>query len=615
MKTGRNLSILLLVFFLLCGIMSAADKMIFQVEGEYLAYSYDHNWIYGEHSRFVFGSYQASCLHLKIDVTSRLFLAYGDVTLRKNDEVIAGDELVFDPVTNRGILTRYGDTITEQKIGDEGTDPLTADVSSLESWDLTEIRRSLLYFSGQSLDISEDLDVYGYNIAIHVEGMESVGFKKLKLSGVMKKRRTGFSFDRVWYTRSEGIISRASFFYNKEKKVNSLTRLHYEERSVLKDYEGPQRQVDVMTSTTVMLKEDFQLGLAGNYNSSNLWNVNLRANKNWKQKVNLEATITHNKPINLTGETWVGLRSQINGGKWGTFSILGKYEFQDQVLANFSYGNTFFKQKLSLMLSSSYSQIKLGQSSDYSKILTANVNMSYNTKVFNLATNYLLNYDLFGHQLLSQPQLRLGLNPFPLYAELLTLNVYNLFILNRVRMDDIIHHAFSNNTVFSLSTMPVNLLDSFKMNFSLQAEQFLEREGRNFTSGGFIINAQQRIAKGIFLEGFYNVQSRRKTQGWLIEGTTSQDLSLVFRLKPSENLAGWTSLSYDPKNNQLRQSFTDISFRMFKNWEFHGLLNYDFLLKKISNIDLYLIRHAGRFQLRFIWRSLARQFLVELVPQ
>jgi len=283
-------------------------------------------------------------------------------------------------------------------------------------------------------------------------------------------------------------------------------------------------------------------------------------------------------------------------------------------LTGFSYTNTFFN-KINLLLSSSYSQIRIGESQDYSKIFTGGVSLSYNTRIFNLATDYYLNYDLFGNQLLSQPQLRLGLNPFSFYGGLLTANIYNIFIYNRLKAEDLRQYSYSNNTVFNLSTRPIYIQKSLNLNFNVALEQFLEKEGRNFTSGGFIIRAEKRVFKGVSLEGFYTVQSRRKTKGWLIEGTTSQDLSAVLNVNPSEKLNGWLSFSYDPKNSQWRQSFADVSVGLIKNWKFHSLINYDFLLKKIGNVDLYLIRDAGRFQLRFIWRSLSKQFLVELVPR
>ncbi|MFQ5722736.1 MAG: hypothetical protein ACE5GI_09625, partial [Candidatus Aminicenantales bacterium] len=129
------------------------------------------------------------------------------------------------------------------------------------------------------------------------------------------------------------------------------------------------------------------------------------------------------------------------------------------------------------------------------------------------------------------------------------------------------------------------------------------------------IRARKEFLKGVYLECMYSAQTRRKTQGWLIEGTTSQDLSALLRVNPLQSLDAWVSISYDPKNNQWRQSFTDISIGIVRNWRFHSLINYDFLLKKVNNIDLYLIREAGRFQLRFIWRSLSKQFLLELIPR
>jgi hypothetical protein len=57
-----------------------------------------------------------------------------------------------------------------------------------------------------------------------------------------------------------------------------------------------------------------------------------------------------------------------------------------------------------------------------------------------------------------------------------------------------------------------------------------------------------------------------------------------------------------------------VTVGLIKNWNFQSLLNYDFYRKTIANVDLYLIRHAGRFDLRFIWRSISKQFLIELIP-
>jgi hypothetical protein len=210
--------------------------------------------------------------------------------------------------------------------------------------------------------------------------------------------------------------------------------------------------------------------------------------------------------------------------------------------------------------------------------------------------------------------MRLGLNQFSFYSGLLTATIYNIFIHNTLRGDRFNAQSYSNNTAFNLSTRPLSLRPNFQFDLSLAVEQFLEKEGRNFTSGGIILNARQQFGSGISLEEFYSLQSRRKTKDWLIEGTTSQDLSAVLKVNPWPNLRGWLSLCYDPKNGEWRQSFADMSIGIIRNWKIQSLLNYDFFLKRVNNIEFYLIREAGRFELRFIWRSISKQFLVELIP-
>lgn len=579
-----------------------------------MAYSYDLNQIYGENVEFQFSSYTVSCQSIKIDLTKKIFYSFGNVVLRSTDETLSGDEFLFDPKEKIGSLISYKEKIEVKDIGNVGQKIFLDQSQIPEDIDLLKIEKSFIYFTGQIFQITTDFDVYGYSVTLYIEGLEFVSFKKFKLSGGINQRRNGVSLEKIWYTKSQGLIGRLSYFYQKEKKVNTLTQLNYEEHSVLRNYQGLKRQADVMSSTTINFKKNLNLGLAANYNSSSLWNTNLWLNKNWGQKISTRADFSYNKPLNFEGEAWFGLQSSINTEKFGNISFSGKYEIQNQILSYFSYGNAFLK-RIHFRLSSSYSQVKIGASGDYSKILTGAMDVSYNSRLFNLSTDYFLNYDLFSSQILSQPQLRFGLNPFQFYGGLLSASISNIFIYNNLTTSDIRQNSFSNNLFINISTQPISIQKSLSLDFNLGLEQFIEKEGRNFTSGGLIIHADKNIAKGISLLGFYSFQSRRKTKSWLIEGTTSQDLSAVFKVNPSEKLNSWISFSFDPKNNQWRQSFADLSFELIKNWKLHSLLNYDFIFKKINNIDLYLIREAGRFQLRFIWRSLSKQILVELVPR
>ncbi|HEB35185.1 hypothetical protein LCGC14_0645970 [marine sediment metagenome] len=614
MSKQKKIPLILIFFFVLSPFLLASEKILINLEGNYLAYSYDYRQIYGENVKFEFSLYEVSCQYIKIDVASRTFYAYGNIVLKKENEIISGDEFLFDPKKNIGKLISYKEGVEIKKIGDEGSEIALSKNNILDELSLSKIKKSFIYFTGKLFQINKNFEIYGFNVGLYLEGIESIGFKKFKLSGGFHQRRNGISLNRIWYTRSQGIIGRLSYLYEKEKKINTITQLNYEEHSVLKDYSGLKRQIDVMSSTTINFNENLNLGLTGNYNSGGLWNTRLWLNKKWSNKVNTQVDVLYNKPINLQGEAWVGFQSNINANKFGNISFVGKYGIQNQVLSNISYRNTFLK-KINFLLSSSYSKVKIGRNGDYSKIFSGGINLSYSSRIFNLSTDYYLNYDLFGDQLLSQPQLRLGLNPFNFFGGLLSASIYNIFIYNNLNKGEIHEDNYSNNTVFNLSTKPIFVQKSFSLNFNIALEQFVEKEGRNFTSGGFIVNANKGLIKGVSVGGLYNIQSRRKTKSWLIEGTTSQNLSAVLKVNPSKRLNGWVSFSFDPKNSTWRQSFVDVSIELFRNWKFHSLLNYDFILKKINNVDLYIIREAGQFQLRFVWRSLSKQFMVELVPR
>jgi hypothetical protein len=593
------------------------ENILIEFKGSYLAYSYDFNQIYGEGVSFQILSFDVTCDHLKADIGARVFYAYGSVVLTKEGERFEGDEFFFSPEERKGTLINYSEKVgvikfrPEEEKEEEET-ALPSDV--LETITLSKIQSSLFYFTCEMAQITEVYEVLGERVVLHLEGLESVGFKKFKLSSGLKQRGSGFSLDKIWFTKSQGIIARGSYLFRTPDRISSLTQLNYEERSVLKDYSGPDRQIDILNSTSVVFDNKTNASFTGNYNSSNLWNASFVLNRRWSETVTINFDVSYNKPINFKGETWFGFTSIVSGGHLGDLSLAGRYEVQDQVLGSLAYGNTFL-ERFTLFLNFTYSKIKIVGSDSFSEILTGGASLSYDSRIFNLSTDYYLNHDLFGSQLLSQPQLRVGINPFSFYGGILLASFKNIFIYSDITAGAEHQDTYSNNMIFSLSTQPMYVAPRFSLNMSVAIEQFLEKEDRNFTSGGFIGNAAVEVAKGFFLEGLYNFQSRRRSRDWLIEGTTSQDLSAVFRANPSDKLNSWISISYDPKNKRWTQSFADISFEVIRKWEFHTLINYDFILNKLNNIDLFLVRNAGRVQLRFMWRSLSKQFSVELIPR
>lgn len=613
----RFLTAFSLLFFgmmFFCGIICADNnEPLLKIQGSYLAYSYDHNWIYGEDVTLFFSGSEVTSRFIKIDLTAQIFYAYGSVRIHEDERELEGEEFYFDPRTNKGILVRFSDKIEVIGVNDTADSSDLSRRNDLSEISLYRIKDSFLYFTCPVIEIRDNFDVFGYEVTLYLEGMPSLGFKRFKLSEGFKQRSSGFSLDSVWYSKSQGITARGSFLYEKDNKVNSLSQLRYEERSVLKHYIGADRQADFMTSTTLNPIERLNLGLTGNFNTSGLWNTNFWLNRVWNDSINTTLDLSYNKPINLKGETWIGLQSNINAGRYGSFFLAGRYEFQDQALGNFSYGNTFFNS-VNFLFNSTYSRLKIGNS-EFSEIVSGGISLSYSPRIFNISSDYYLNYDLFGNQLLTQPQLQIGLTPVSLYGGLLSAAVNNIFIYNHLKRDEESSDTFSNNTMFNLALAPIYFQKNFHLNLSASVEQFLEKQGRNFTTGGIILNVSKELFKGFFLEGYYNLHSRRRTRGWLLEGTTSQDLSATVRADYKDRFTSWMSFSYDPKDKKWRQAFADLAVGIVKNWKFHSQLNYDFIMKKLNNIDLYLIREAGRVQLRFIYRSLSRQFLVELSPR
>ena len=313
------------------------------------------------------------------------------------------------------------------------------------------------------------------------------------------------------------------------------------------------------------------------------------------------------------GESWLGLQSSLDFDGWGKLAFQGKYETRNQVLANMAYTNTVLR-KINVQIVSDYSKMSVRGGGTASEIFTGNFSLSYNANLFNIGGDYFLNRDLFGRQRLSRPQMRIGLNPVTFYGGILTATLQNVFVMNSVDSDQFRSRTYSDNVALNLSTRPILFRPDLSLQINLAAEQFLEKEGRNFTSGGLILRGNKSFGSAIVLEAFYSYQSRRKTGGGLIEGTSSQDFSGVLRMDLSDRLKGWISASYDPKSGEWKQSFADLTIGLVRNWRFQSLLTYDFFRKKISNVDLYLIRRAGRLDLRFIWRSISKQVLVELIP-
>jgi len=608
--------VLLRLFFSLTLLSTAvfAEKPLLSLKGSYFAYSYDLNQLYGENVEFEFLGYRVSGRYMIINIVSKSFCVYGQVVLAGDMERTAGDEFWFFPEESTGVLLTYDASILAKSFGKAGETTPSALVRDIHDVSLPKIQKSMFYLTAKAIEITNSFEVYGYQVRLFVEGIESVGFRKINLTSGLSRRFAGITVDKIWFNRTQGLITSLSHSYDKENRFNTHSRVYYEEHTLLKNYAGLKRQLDIMTTLSTNFENNLNLAVNGNYNSSNLWNMNTILSKKWNERSSTRIDLTYNKPVQYKGEAWLGLQTSYAMKKMGEIAVGLRYGSGDQLLGSISYSNTFLK-RVNVLMTSSYSKLSIVGSRESAKIWSSNISASFTSRIFNLSTDYFLNRDLLGHQKLSQPRLTLSFNQIDFYEGLMTFRLMNISIMNESLSSGSRQRSFSNNLTFNLGVKPVFIQKTMNLKFGFSLEQFLEMSKRNFTSGGVIVNAVKEFGKEVTLEGFYSVQSRRKTQGWFIEGTTSQDLSLVFRVSKTTGLSGWMSLSYDPKRNEWRTSFAELSLRFSQAWRFHTLACYDFLFKRINNVDVFLVREAGRFQLRFVWRSLSKQFVIELTPK
>lgn len=634
MKTGRiRLAAAFLAAVLLCpgaGALSADtvrpdrteedERLLLRVKGEYLGYSFDLNRIIGEAVAFRFLGYDASCRTLKADIASRTFFALGDVTLLKDTDALRFDALLFEPGASAAVGFRYGQKM--ELLGFPGAEALSEEdarkardrAAALDGLTVSAIQRSLISATAGEVEITRSFEVIGRDVVMYVEGFESVGFARFKLSLGEKQRTGGFSLDKVWFNRNQGLFANLGYLYEKENIIRSLTQARYEEHSLLKSSTGLPRQIDIQTETKWTAAERLDFGLAADYNSAGLWNARLSGERTLPdERGRVVFDLAFNQPLGRPFEAWLGIQSSLRFPKAGSLNLSGRTEMHGQRLAAVDYSLPL-GQRFLFALNSRYSRLRLGLAGGRSDIFTGNFSLSYGAERVTAAAEYYLNRDLVGDQRLSQPTLRVGLRPFKLYGGLLEASVRNTFMANDLRSGPETSRTFSNNTAFNLAVQPIQIRPRLRFQISATVEQFLEKEGRNFTSGGGIFRTVWDIAPAVTLEGFYSLQSRRRTRGWLIEGTTSQDFSAMLRIDPDERLNGWVMVSYDPKSGDWKQGYADLAVGLIRNWEFQTLLYYDFYRNRIGNVDLSLVRHAGRFDLRFIWRSLSRQILIELIP-
>jgi len=443
------------------GPLAAADPPLLRLRGSYLAYSHDHGHILGHDVRFEWRGWTATAGEIRIDVPARRGAALGTVVLVKGEERREADEFLFDLGAEAGVLVRYGDEMEALPFpASRPADGAAADArarrAGLEGVSWAKLRASLLFATARTIDVLPSFEVYGDDILMHVEGLESVGFKRLKLSFGDKAERSGPSLDRIWYSPSQGLFGDMSLKLGREGKLRSRTQVHYEEHTLLSSYAGLPRQLDLQTSNVWNAAGGLDLGLDGVYSSTGLGNAKLFALvKSKDQRRSAAFDLSYNKPLQSAGETWLGVQAGLNSDGWGRLNFNGRQELHDQTLASLAYAKEFGR-RLRLGLDARYSHLRVGgRGASASRLLTGRLSLSYEADGYEASAEYHLNDDLLGGRRLSQPQLRLALKPLRFYGGLLTASFSNSLVFQSLDDGGQVGRSYNDNAVFTLAAAAI----------------------------------------------------------------------------------------------------------------------------------------------------------------
>jgi hypothetical protein len=596
-------------------------KELLEIKGDYLLYSYDFNYVYGQ------GNIQIKCKEwtiqaetVEIDMAGRAALAGRNCRVEAGKQKYKADTLEIDLET----LSLKGSTFRErilswalpgQKNAAAGENAV---VKKITPKDHEALKKSLVYFLNQRIVITRSYRVYGYQTTVFIEGIQSLAFKKFKLDqGADETNIEGAGIDKIWYYPTEGLVVSSRLNLGKTvkngaaKTVNTLDFKY----DILNNIEiGSRVKIYFNSLNSIDLSKKNDLNLNVNFLTDNMFNAVLAFKTQWTPRLNSEWVADYSRTEAKREEFWLRLRSSLNHRVLGNVALNLSYEKEKQYLAEVSLQNQALKN-VNISLQHTRSRLLYNQDS-FNRLISSAFSLAYTHRLFNMAADYSFHKDLLQNQSQGNPRFMLNVSPFRLYHDLLQVNLVSSFMVNRLNWAGKLDSRSRANLGLNLQSERIQLGRGPTFTLALAAEQLLDQERANdFTSLGCVFRCSQSIAGFADLDFLYNYHTRRQTEKWFIRGSTSQDWSAVLRLKQGQNrVKGWVSFSYDTKIGNFTSGYLDCAVTLIKNWEFQTQMNYDFIFKNF-NYDFYLIRRAGRIMVRASYRSLSRQFLLEVLPQ
>jgi len=616
-----------LLFFFIPILLQAKLNVIMEIEGDYLAYSHDLNYLYGEGNLNIrFYQLKFSGDRIMIDFNSNTLRIFGEIKLESIDsspddssKQYSGDQFTLDLKAKKGELVSYQEEMEKSYLDSELNEVESFSLSSgpLKEVSLNKIQGSFLYYTFKRMELLENFKIVAYGVLCYIEGLESLYLKKFSLKKGTIYVNPGARINRIWYTSTQGIVGEAELYLFQSERTYSRTNFNYEERSVLKEHLPPERIFRFQSENKAILSKNSTLGLNANYDSFSNWTASLYFNQQFMNSGSMNIDISHLHPIGgFRPETWVRVDTSFSFPEVGNFGSSLGYEAKGQLLSSVSFSKDFLK-RFNLGLDASYNTAKESEVISRTKIFSGNASLSYRHGYFNILSNFSLNSDLISHSSLSIPQLTLNLSGVSFYHNLLhfgiTNNFYYYISSNQAAGKT---REYSDNLIFELSSNLTTLPFIGNLNLSLRAEE-LFRQGRDsYLSTGFLVNLRKEMLKeSIYFNIIYAYNTHRKNRKWFIEGTYFQNLLTYLDFSFFKRMEGNISLNLDPDRGRLVNSFATLSYRLVRGWYIYSSFQYDFLMKKINDLDFYVIRDAKKFDIRLGWRYLTKQVFIEIVPK
>lgn len=606
----------LILLLLIQPALKAAGDLL-EIQGNYLIYSFDYNYIYGRGNIILkTKQFTIKAGMIELDINDRNALLSEKCTVTFQNQTEQADIVYLNLDTLHLLLRSFNDTIHISRVPEESQEENGKKFIPISMY---QLKQSLIYYIGKKFTLKKNYSVYGHKASIFIEGMPSVTFRKFRMDkGVPSEREQPFALEKIWYYPSQGFVVNTSFDY----KTKGESPLYTNHTTLQGQYDlfknlglDPRGRILFNTDQKLQLAKNFEMTSKVSYITKNMLQGNIRFHHNLGETWSNEWLMDYSKPHMGLEETWMRWNSNLNLKKWGSMQMRYSFEQSQQNTFDLSYQNTLFK-KLNLNFSHSVTKLLI-QDNEFNRVSRSNFSASYTTKIFDLSGNYSFHRDELQALRQTDPRVQLRITPFTLYDGLLKFNISSSVNITQLKRKEFQDQLFNANTTLNMETVPFQVMPGGELSASFQLEHLHTKDPLNRTvSFGYILRGKQDLGKLWNVEFTYHYNTRREPTHWFVQGTHSQEWNALVRLleKPESRFSGWSSVSFDSKIGRFTTAFIDLKMSLIKHWHVQTQVNYDFRFERL-NYDIYLYRKAGRFTFRFSYRSLTKAPMFEIVAE